>query len=86
VAPRVGIASRGCRRFHLEGVLGGGVAVKDRRQAPGRTQEGFVEQAGIHRTYFSHIGRGTRNVSLLNIERVAQALLLELSGPFRLAE
>ncbi len=60
--------------------------VKDRREAPGLTQEEFAERAGIHRTYLSDIERGTRNVSLINIERVATALSLRTSELFRAVE
>ncbi len=63
-----------------------GFAVKDRREALGLTQEEFAERAGIHRTYLSDIERGTRNVSLVNIERVATALSLKLSELFRAVE
>ncbi len=63
-----------------------GFAVKDRREALGLTQEAFAELAGIHRTYLSDIERGTRNVSLINIERVATALSLKISELFLLAE
>ena len=63
-----------------------GFAVKDRWEALGLTQEAFAELAGIHRTYLSDIERGTRNVSLINIERVATALSLKISELFLLAE
>ncbi len=63
-----------------------GFAVKDRREALGLTQEEFAERAGIHRTYLSDIERGTRNVSLINIERVAQGLSMKISELFGLAE
>jgi transcriptional regulator with XRE-family HTH domain len=63
-----------------------GFAVKDRREALGLTQEEFAERAGIHRTYLSDIERGTRNVSLVNIERVASALSLKVSELFQLTE
>ncbi len=63
-----------------------GFAVKDRREALGLTQEEFAERAGIHRTYLSDIERGTRNVSLINIERVAKALSLRLSELFQAVE
>jgi transcriptional regulator with XRE-family HTH domain len=63
-----------------------GFAVKDRREAPGLTQEEFAERAGIHRTYLSDIERGKRNVSLLNIERLSSALSLKLSELFRSVE
>jgi len=63
-----------------------GFAVKDRREALGLTQEEFAERAGIHRTYLSDIERGTRNVSLINIERVASALALKTSELFQAVE
>jgi transcriptional regulator with XRE-family HTH domain len=63
-----------------------GFAVKDRREVLGLTQEEFAEQAGIHRTYLSDIERGTRNISLINIERMASALSLKLSELFKLVE
>ena len=59
-----------------------GFAVKDRREALGLTQEEFAERAGIHRTYLSDIERGTRNVSLINIERVAQGLSMTISEQY----
>ena len=63
-----------------------GFAVKDRREALGLTQEEFAERAGIHRTYLSDIERGTRNVSLINIERVAQGLSMKMSELFQAVE
>jgi transcriptional regulator with XRE-family HTH domain len=63
-----------------------GFAVKDRREALGLTQEEFAEHAGIHRTYLSDIERGTRNVSLINIERLASALSLKISELFQIVE
>ncbi len=63
-----------------------GFSVKDRREALGLTQEEFAERAGIHRTYLSDIERGTRNVSLINIERVALALSLKISELFQAVE
>jgi transcriptional regulator with XRE-family HTH domain len=63
-----------------------GLAVKLGREALGLTQEEFAERAGIHRTYLSDVERGSRNVSLVNIERLASALSLEVSELFRRAE
>jgi transcriptional regulator with XRE-family HTH domain len=59
-----------------------GSAVRDRREALGLTQEEFADRAGIHRTYVSDIERGSRNPSLVNIERIAEALELTLSELF----
>ena len=63
-----------------------GFAVKVYREELGLTQEDLAEKAGIHRTYLSDIERGSRNVSLLNIERLASALSLSLSELFQQVE
>ncbi|HVS38911.1 MAG TPA: helix-turn-helix transcriptional regulator [Gemmataceae bacterium] len=63
-----------------------GDAVRARREELGLTQEDLAGKAGIHRTYLSDIERGGRNVSLVNIERVALALDVSMSDLFRLAE
>jgi transcriptional regulator with XRE-family HTH domain len=63
-----------------------GFAVKIRREELDLTQEDLADKAGIHRTYLSDIERGTRNVSLINIERVAAALAFPISELFRLVE
>jgi transcriptional regulator with XRE-family HTH domain len=63
-----------------------GFALKTRREELGLTQEEFAERAGIHRTYVSDVERGSRNISLLNIQRVAVALSIRLSELFRLVE
>lgn len=63
-----------------------GFAVRCRREELGLTQEEFAERAHINRTYLSDIERGTRNLSLINIERVAGALELPISELFRLVE
>lgn len=63
-----------------------GFAVKVRREELGLTQEDLADLAGIHRTYLSDVERGTRNLSLVNIERLAEALALPMSELFRLVE
>jgi transcriptional regulator with XRE-family HTH domain len=63
-----------------------GTAVKFRREALGMTQEDLADKAGIHRTYLSDVERGTRNLSLVNIEKLAGALSLSMSGLFRLVD
>ena len=63
-----------------------GDAVRDRREVLGMTQEDLAEKAGIHRTYVSDIERGSRNVSLINMERLAVALAIPVSGLFLLVE
>lgn len=63
-----------------------GYAVKVRREELGLTQEDLAEKAGIHRTYLSDVERGTRNLSLVNIERLAEALAVTMSGLFAAVE
>jgi transcriptional regulator with XRE-family HTH domain len=63
-----------------------GFAVKTRREELNLTQEDLAEKAGIHRTYVSDIERGSRNLSLINIERLAAALSMSLADLFRLVE
>lgn len=51
--------------------------VRRLRKAQGLSQEGFAEACGLHRTYVGAIERAERNVSIDNIERIAQALGVE---------
>jgi transcriptional regulator with XRE-family HTH domain len=63
-----------------------GFAVKARREALGLTQEDLAEKARIHRTYLSDVERGTRNLALVNIERLAAALNMSLAELFAAVE
>lgn len=60
-----------------------GFAVKMLREKRNLTQEDLAEKAGIHRTYLSDIERGSRNVALINIERLAQSLSVSIHDLFR---
>lgn len=44
------------------------------RNEKGFSQEKLAFKCGLHRTYISDIERGARNVSLINIEKIAKAL------------
>jgi transcriptional regulator with XRE-family HTH domain len=63
-----------------------GNAVRARREELGLTQEELAGRAGIHRTYLSDVDRGGRNISLVNIERLAAGLQIRLSELFQLVE
>ena len=63
-----------------------GDAIRARREALEMTQEELAEAAGIHRTYVSDVERGSRNVALVNIERLAKALKLSITELFALME
>jgi transcriptional regulator with XRE-family HTH domain len=60
-----------------------GHAVKMLREERELTQEDLADRTGIHRTYLSDIERGARNVSLVNIERLALALELSMERLFQ---
>ena len=48
--------------------------VRQIRLEKGLSQEALADLCGLHRTYLGGIERGERNVSLLNIVRIAKAL------------
>jgi transcriptional regulator with XRE-family HTH domain len=60
-----------------------GRAVRKRRHKLGVSQEEFADMCGLDRTYIGGVERGERNVSLVNIEKVAKALRITLSKLFR---
>ena len=51
-----------------------GKSVRAQRLALGLSQEGLAEKADLHWTYIGGIERGERNVSLINIVKLARAL------------
>jgi transcriptional regulator with XRE-family HTH domain len=59
-----------------------GRAIRRIREEQGITQEEAAEKCGLHRTYYSGIERGARNVSLVNIEKVGKGLKTPLPRLF----
>jgi transcriptional regulator with XRE-family HTH domain len=55
-------------------LLSFGRKVREARLSCGITQEELAERAGFDRTYISLVERGKRNLSLLNVCQLAQAL------------
>lgn len=55
--------------------------VKKHRLALGLSQEELADRVGVHRTYIGMLERCEKNVTIYNIERVAEALGIE---PFTL--
>jgi len=51
-----------------------GSRVRALRQRKGLSQEELAQIAGIDRTYIGGVERGERNLSLLNLKRLADAL------------
>jgi len=60
-----------------------GRAVRRVREEQGINQEEAAERCGLHRTYYSGIERGVRNVSLVNIEKLSKGLKTPLPELFR---
>lgn len=60
-----------------------GKAVRKLRMKKNISQEDFADMCGLHRTYISHVELGKRNLSLENIEKIAQALDMSLAEFFK---
>ena len=56
-----------------------GDRVKKLRRGNNWSQDELAKRSGLHRTYIGSIERSERNVSLINIERIAKALKVEIS-------
>jgi transcriptional regulator with XRE-family HTH domain len=66
------------RRFLRE--LGG--RVRERRESRGLTQAELGDRCELHRTFIGSVERGERNVSVLNLHRIARVLRTSLSDLF----
>ncbi len=60
-----------------------GKVVRARRKKLSVSQEEFADLCGLDRTYIGGIERGERNLSIVNIEKIAKALRISLSELFR---
>ena len=56
-----------------------GQKAKARRKGLGLNQEELATKAGLHRTYIADIERGARNLSMMNIAKIAKALGVNIS-------
>jgi transcriptional regulator with XRE-family HTH domain len=63
-----------------------GARVRTLRQAKALSQEKLAELAGLHRTYISSVELGKRNVSLLNVQALANALGVSVEEFFKTEE
>jgi transcriptional regulator with XRE-family HTH domain len=59
-----------------------GKAARNLRHKLGVTQEEFADICGLDRTYIGGIERVERNVSLIDIERIAKALKISIPRLF----
>ena len=56
-----------------------GQRIRERRVEFKWSQEDLAEHANLHRTYIGAVERGEKNISLLNILKIARALKLDPS-------
>lgn len=60
-----------------------GGRVRDLRQKKGLSQEKFSRLCELDRTYIGSLERGNRNISVVNIEKIAKALQVSISELFK---
>lgn len=63
-----------------------GTSIRRRRTALGYSQEGFAAHIGMHRTQYSAIERGEKNLSISTIQRLCVGLGVKAWEIFRDAE
>lgn len=59
-----------------------GERIKELRKSKGISQEKFSLSIGMDRTYFASVEAGKRNISIVNIEKIANGLNVSLSELF----
>lgn len=55
-----------------------GERVREIRKEKGLSQEELAHKADLHRTYIGMIERAEKNITLINIEKIANALEVDL--------
>ncbi|MGB1206323.1 MAG: helix-turn-helix domain-containing protein [Chitinophagales bacterium] len=61
-----------------------GQRIKKLRKDKGLSQENLAHKAGFHRTYIGMIERAERNITLLNIEKLANTLEIPIDELLKL--
>ncbi|MBQ8298381.1 MAG: helix-turn-helix transcriptional regulator [Clostridia bacterium] len=59
-----------------------GKRIRELRNKLGVSQEEFADMVGLDRTYITSVECGKRNISIVNIEKIAIALNVSLSEFF----
>lgn len=60
-----------------------GNRIRELRQQTGLSQEKFALKISMDRTYFASVENGKRNISIVNLEKIANGLGISLSELFR---
>ena len=66
------------RHRHADVMVRFGEHMRKVRTRVGVSQEKLADLAGLHRTYVSSVERGQRNISIVNIQKLADALAVSL--------
>lgn len=56
-----------------------GLRIRKYRKKKGWSQEHLALEADLHRAYIGQIERGEKNIGLVNLEKIAKALNIEVS-------
>lgn len=59
-----------------------GLKIRKARVSRGLSQEQLAFKSGLHRTYISDVERGTRNISVASLDKVARALQTKVQELF----
>ncbi|ONI47092.1 transcriptional regulator [Candidatus Epulonipiscium fishelsonii] len=60
-----------------------GIRIRELRQQTSLSQEKFALKIGMDRTYFTSVELGKRNISIINLEKIAKGLNVTLSELFK---
>lgn len=60
-----------------------GKRIRELRTQTGLSQEKFALKIGMDRTYFASVELGKRNISIINLEKIANGLNVSLSELFK---
>ena len=61
-----------------------GNKIREERLKKSLSQEAFADKVGVHRTYIGMIERAEKNITLLNIKKLADGLGISVSELMRL--
>lgn len=60
-----------------------GIKIRELRKSRGLSQESLADLAELDRSYISGVERGDRNISLINIQKLATALNVNIAELFK---
>jgi len=56
-----------------------GRRIAELRRKKGFSQEGFAHECSFHRSYMGAVERGEKNITIMSLHKIAQALTMSLS-------